>query len=492
MALRYYQIDQVKQLRESFSRGHKRIILAAPTGSGKSLVMAEMTRLSYEKGRRVVLLTHRMELFRATLAHIGRAGIPCVEISAKSAMPKGDWKVMLAMEKTLWNRINKHTGAFLPPDLIIADEIHFQNFSKIIDHFSEAFLIGFSATPIGKHIPKIYGDIISNIEIPELIEKGYLARCKPYQMEDNFDDVKISKGEFEDKSLFRHFNKSSLYEGIIDQYRTHALGMKTIIFCCNVEHTEKTWQTFKDEGYTAYMVHSKMSYLSRLWNTKEFEEDPSGIMINCGILTTGYDCPSIKCVIVYRATTSLPLWLQMQGRASRSYPGKDYFIVLDFGQNHNRHGLWNQPRTWTLDPPKKRLKVEAAPVKNCPQCSAMVYATAKVCEFCEYVFPVPTYELKEGVMVEVGTSTPLGLSGKRISELSLPDLINLQKTKKMKSSYIWRVIRTREAGDKEKEIASDPCLSEYANLMGYKPGWSMAQRKKIEEGMTGFTNYVIK
>lgn len=478
--LRPYQIEQVKMLRESFSQGHKRIILAAPTGSGKSLVMAEMTRLSYEKGRRVILLTHRMELFRATLAHIGRAGIPCVELFAKSAMPTGDWRVMLAMEKTLWNRINKHPGPFLKPDLIIADEIHFQNFSKIIDHFSEAFLIGFSATPVGKHISKIYTDIISNIEIPELIEKGFLARCKPYQMEDNFDDVKISKGEFEDKSLFRHFNKASLYKGIIEEYRTHALGLKTIIFCCNVEHTEKTWETFRDEGLNAYMVHSKMPYEHRIRNIKYFEDDPNGIMVNCGILTTGYDCPSILCIIIYRATTSLPLWLQMQGRASRSFPGKEYFIVLDFGQNHNRHGLWNQPRTWTLDPPKKRSKIESAPVKTCPQCSAMIYATTRFCEFCEYEFPVPTHEMKEGIMVEVGTSIPMGLSGKRISELALTDLINLQKTKKYKASYVWRILRTK----------GEPALREYAILMSYKNGWIFSQMKKLDQ--VGFTNYIIK
>ena len=444
--------------------------------------MALMVKQAFEKGKRVLILTHRMELFKSTLKHFGNAGIPCVSLEAGNKMPIGDWRVMLAMEKTIWNKIKRGEN-ILPIDLIIGDEIHYNNFTKIIEHFPAAYLIGFSATPTGKHICKIYTDIINNIDIPELINQRWLVPCRAYQMQDNFDDVKISKGEFEDKSLFQHFNTSKLYKGIIDEYRTRALGKKTIVFCVNVEHTKATWQTFVDAGFlNVRLVHSKMDERVRRCNIDEFERMPSGIMINCGILTTGYDHPPVECIIVYRATTSLPLWLQMQGRGSRPHEGKDEFICLDFGQNHTRLGLWNQQREWTLLPPKKRKALGSAPVRSCPTCSAMLHASARKCEFCGFVFSIVTTELREGVMCEITSGTPLSAKGKRISDLSIEQLIELQKVKRMKSSYIWRVMRAR----------GTDALKIYREQMGYNPYWLIQQMQKLQAGETQFSNYIIK
>jgi len=482
MTLRPYQSDQVRLIRESFARGHRRIVLCSPTGSGKSLVMAEMCRLAYEKGSRILLLTHRMELFRSTLAHLGRSGIPCVSLEAGNPTPIGDWKVMLAMERTIWNRISKAPNTILTPDLIIADEIHFQNFSKIINHFDATRLIGFSATPQGKHLHKIYTDIVHNIDVPELVEQGFLAKCWAREMQDDFSDVKISKGEFEDASLFKHFDTAKLYAGIIDKYKEHLSGEKGIVFCCNIKHVENTYEIFKEAGVSAFRVHSEMSDEERQYNVREFESSKDGVMINNGILTTGYDHAAITFVILYRATTSLPLFLQMIGRGSRSYPGKTHFKVIDFGGNHTRHGLWNMPRKWSLDPPKKRKVLQAAPSKNCPSCGAFLYASARVCEFCKFEFPKPTHEEKNGVLVEVDSLVPLGLTGKRVSDLSIDDLINLQKTKKYKASYVWRIARSR----------GEEALKEYGTKMGYQHGWFFNQSKEIEEGNVGFKDYILK
>jgi superfamily II DNA or RNA helicase len=455
--------------------------------------MAEMTRRAYEKGRRIIILTHRMELFKSTLAHLGRSGIPCVELNAGADMPPGDWKVCLAMEKTLWNRISKPGYAGQVPDMLIADEIHFQNFGKIIDHYSSAYLIGFSATPKGKHIHKIYTDIVQNVDIPDLIKSGFLTPCKPYQMVDDFSDVKVKGEDFEEKSLFQHFDKSKLYDGIIEEYRDKCNGQKGIVFCVNIEHTVKTYEAFKAAGINAFMVHSgsknfKMSEEERVRQIQAFEASTDGVMINSGILTTGYDHAAILWVGVMRATLSLPLWLQMQGRGSRIYPGKTHFVTLDFGQNHTRLGLWNQPRTWDIKEPKKKKKLQAAPVKNCPSCGAMLYATIRTCEYCQYEFPVPTFELREGIMCEVSSDIPLGLAGKRVSELSIKELISCQKTGRIKPSYAWRVLRTQE-----KEFPEKGLLEEYAKQMEYKRGWLYNQQSKIDdETQIGFRDYILR
>lgn len=490
--LRPYQKEAVYDLIPNlFKSGHKRIVRCAPTGSGKSHEIAEMTKLAYEKGKRVLLLSHRAEIFSGLLKQLSYHNIPVIDLKAGQRMPCGDWRIMLAMEKTIWNRIKKEPDRVLRPDLIIADEIHFMNFNNIISHFHDSYLIGFSATPQGKHLHKIYTAISSNIDTPELIAQVYLVKDWARQMEDDFSDVKISKGEFEDASMFKHFDKPKLYAGIIDKYNEHLKGEKGIVFCCNIKHTENTYDIFREAGINTFKAHSDMPQQEREYNVKEFMASNDGVMINASILTTGFDCPSIAFVILYRATTSLPLFLQMIGRGARPYPGKKYFKVIDFGKNHERHGgSWSWPRTWSLDPPKKRNKLQASAMKNCPSCGAILPAATRKCEFCKYEFPKPTSELREGVLCEVESGgIPLGLKGKRIGELTIEELMQCQKTKKLKHSYIWRVLRSMEAG--YDNIAPVECLSAYAKLMGYKNGWLFSQRKKIENGEIGFKNYKL-
>ena len=474
-----YQIPAIYELiPNSFRKGHKRIIRTAPTGSGKGLEMAELTRLTYEKGNRVLLLTHRKEILKDVLAHIGKQNIPIVDLRAGGKMPQGDWRCMMAMEKTLWNVIRKNPTSILRPDLLIVDEGHFNHFTKIINHFSDSFVITFTATPTGKHIPKIYTDIIDNIGIPELIEQGFLTPCKPYMMKDpdGFDDVKIKGGEFEDKSLFNHFNKANRYKGVLDEYFRKVKGQKGIVFCCNVEHTINTWQTFRDASVNAFLCHSnspkhKMPDSERDYNIREFESSQDGVMVNCGILTTGYSHDPIMFGIIDRATTSLSLWLQMQGRCSRIYPGKKYFTILDFGDNHTRLGLWNQKREWSLKEKKKRDKLGAAAVKSCPSCGAMLAASVRRCEYCGFEFPKPASELREGVLCEVDTLIPLGCKGKRIAELSVSELIACQTTKKISSFAAYRIARTN----------GEQFLTEYCKEKKYSNGFLWRQRQLMQD-----------
>ncbi|MFI5404878.1 MAG: DEAD/DEAH box helicase family protein [Nitrososphaerales archaeon] len=545
IALRAYQQESVYDLiPNAFREGHKRIIRCAPTGSGKSLEMAELTRLTYEKGKRTMLLTHRKELFKSTLAHIGKSNIPCAELSQGKKMPMGDWRILLAMEKTLWNVIRKYPESILKPDLIIVDEGHFNNFTKIIQHFSSSFVITFTATPEGKHISKLYTKIIDNIGIPELIEQKYLTPCKPYMMKDpeGFDNVKMKGNDFDEQSLFNHFNKANRYKGVLDEYYNKVNGLIGMVFCVNVEHTIETFNTFKNAGINSFIAHSKMSDAERDFNVREFESSSDGVMFNCGILTTGYSNDRIMWIGVDRALTSLPLWLQIQGRGSRILEGKIYFIVLDFGDNHTRLGLWNQPREWTLKEKKKNNKLQAAAVKNCPSCGAMIMARVLKCEYCGHQFEKPTHELLNGIMCEVESGgIPLGLKGKKISDMNIEDIANLQRTKKYKASYCWRIIRTMESEkfqktctecegrskvlfgkdlqcschsmppcfvcenscthcgnsgtqemNEEEKLLAPNYLSDYCKFLGYKNGWLFSQRKKIEAGEVGFRDYILK
>ena len=115
------------------------------------------------------------------------------------------------MVETVERRLKK--GFAIEPALIIIDEAHFGNFTKLIEHWKDAYIIGATATPVGKHFYKYYTNLVETITINELIQLGFLCNYRAFQMQDDFSDVKVSKGEFEEGSLFTHFDKAELYSG---------------------------------------------------------------------------------------------------------------------------------------------------------------------------------------------------------------------------------------------------------------------------------------
>lgn len=469
--LRPYQIESINELRHGFKK-YKRQILALPTGAGKTVVFSEMVRLANEKQTVTIVLTDRTELFKQTIKALGRVGVAVEEISPNSKKTYLGATIYLAMIETLKRRVNIIEQ--LNPKLIIIDEAHKGNFTKIFELFPDAKIIGATATPVGKHIPKFYQNIVQNIDVPDLVESGFLVPCKPYQMVDDFSDLSVEKGEFSSQSLDAHFNKPSLYNGVVENWQKFANGLKTICFCVNIEHTINTCNAFLDAGISAEFITSKTPTIERDGILKAFTNNAFTVLVNCGILTTGYDEPSILCVIMNRATKSLPLWLQCAGRGSRLFPNKKEFILLDFGGNHTRLGLWNESRIWSLKEKKKKDGV--APVKDCPKCSALLPAFVRNCQYCGHEFEIKENEIKEGVMIEVLPKVPDQLRGKKISELNLFELIELQKSKKYKPTYIWRVIRNKEL------------IEEYAEIMGYSSGW--VYRQELEKD-NDFTDYKL-
>ena len=471
MELRPYQEESIHLLREAFQEGHKRIVLCLPTGAGKTVVFSQMAKLAFEKNTKTLVLTDRTELFKQTIKSLGRVGVPVEEISPDKKTACREGVIFLAMVETLKRRIKKLD--WLAPDLIIIDEAHKGNFNKIFEHFPHARFIGATATPVGKHFYEEYTHIVQNIDIPQLVQDGFLSQCRAYQMVDDFSDLETKMGEFTNNSLFLHHDKPQLYNGVVENWMRLAQGKKTIVFNVNIEHTKKMHEQFIAHGISSEYITSQTPSIERERILRAFTCGAFTVLNNCGILTTGYDEPTIECVVMNRATKSLPLWLQCVGRGSRVTETKKEFLVLDFGGNHQRLGLWNEPRVWKLK--KGRVGDGVAPTKSCPVCNLVLPNSATKCE-CGYVYPKEKKVQKNGVMVEV--AVPKQLVGKRVSDLSLKELIELQKSKKYKASFVWRVVRSR----------GEECLREYARLMGYSEGWVYMQK----DGANTFTNYLLK
>ncbi len=380
MQLRTYQLHAVDQIRAAF-KDTKRVVLCLPTGAGKTVVFSEIVRRVLEKGNKVAIITHRREL----LSQAGKLN-----------------RCDILMVETLNNQIKRGVVNLADYDLLVIDEAHIGNFSKILEGFG-GFVIGATATPVSKPpMAQRYGKLIDSVSISDLIEEGYLCTPKTYAMHP-VDTSKLASrmGEFTAQSLNDAFNRPQVYDGVVHEFCRKWADKKAIVFCVNIEATKATWLQFmlKLGLERVYQVHSEQPTELRAKIMADFIASKDGILVNCGIATTGFDCPDIEVVVVNRATQSVALWLQMVGRGSRPAQGKQEFTILDFGENVHRLGFWQEPRDWSKafeGVEKKGTGV--APVKDCPCCSAVLYASARFCEFCGEIFQTEAKQATEGVL----------------------------------------------------------------------------------------------
>jgi len=261
---------------------------------------------------------------------------------------------------------------------------------------------------------------------------------------------------------------------VTDAWKEHGSGKKTMIFCVNIEESIKVADLIPG----AYCIHSKTSRQERESQLRQFHSSKDGVMVNCGILTTGYDHPPIECIIINRATTSLPLFLQICGRGSRLSQGKEYFTIIDMGGNIERLDLWEQERDWNkwfFNPPKKGMP-KPAPIRECKSCGAMLPAKKIECNFCGAVIEIKEKEYAKGELQEVNP-VPNHLKNRYLDDLSVKELYELKEAKGYKLGFICRVLRKKGA----------TALLEYQNIAGYSKGWYKHQIN----GSTDFNNFKI-
>lgn len=498
-----FQSEGVNNIREAF-KTFLRVLYVAPTGSGKTVTFADICAKAIEKGRTVLVLSDRVEIFKQNLKAITKHNVRSCLIDADNKRIDESSQLFFGMVETFKRRIELFKDIKI--DLIIVDEAHKQVYYKVFDAFPTVRVLGVTATPVGKKLHLYYNTLIQSIDIPELIEQNFLKPCLGYEMRDDFSDLKTdNSGEFTESSNFEHFNKAKIYDGIVEKYLEKAHGLKTLVFCVNIQHSVQTAKAFNAAGIRAEVLTSETSEKERARILSEYGKTFK-VLINANILVAGFDDPSIECIMFNRATNSLPVWLQGCGRGSRKLldafgdellkddgtPVKPCFMVIDFGGNFSRHGLWSQPREWSLTPPKKKKKGSGAiPVRECKNCSAMLPATQRICNFCGYEITDKEKELLQGELVEVSekvipTINP-AVVGKKISELSVPELIELEAAKKHKSIFIWRVLRAK----------GESAIIEYANAKKYKNGWIQRQiqdmsNEIMDHGTTQFKDVVIQ
>jgi len=348
MKLREYQASAVRDIKKVFAEKNNKIILQSATGSGKTIIFTHIAEAVHSKGKKVLIITDRKEMLTQAGSKLKNdeyltAGVKKPPLS----------KIVVCMVETLKRRLKNTVYLdFLKTfDLIIIDEAHKASFDKILEKLDDKqFVIGATATPLrtGKMNPlsKYYSKIVNTIEISDLIEKKFLSKPRYYGVKIDLSGVRTTAGDYNSGDLGNKYNDSKLYEGVISNYTRHVPDTKTLIFSATIENSKNLCADFNRLGIEAKHLDSNMTDKNRATILREFKEQKFKVLCNVGILTTGFDDPDIQTVILYRATKSLPLYLQMVGRGSRVTDNKKEFTILDFGNNVANHGFWHEDRTW--------------------------------------------------------------------------------------------------------------------------------------------------
>jgi len=343
MTLRPYQERFINNIAAKLST-HRKVVAQLATGGGKTICFAAICdRYCAKSSKDILILVHREELLAQATKAI-RLQSQAVTAGMKS-IPQA--RVYVAMVETAYKRLDK----FANIGLVIVDECHIGNFTKVIEHFTQSYIIGFTATPLAARktnpLRNYFDDIVCGIDIPDLIEQGFLCPELTYSAAQIVDRarLKMKAGEFDQAQMAAAYKAPKYIETTINAYKAHSLGRKTIIFNCNVEHSMAVNAAFQSAGFNSRHLDADSPDRSEV--LQWFANTPDAILNNIGIATTGFDQPDIETVIVNKATASMPLWLQMCGRGARPHPVKLAFTIIDLGGNCITHGLWSSPRNWS-------------------------------------------------------------------------------------------------------------------------------------------------
>jgi len=330
------------------------LVYQLPTGGGKTVIFSEIARRYIElTNKKVLILTHRIELSNQTSKMLSEFNVnnKIINSNVKELYDQDDYMCFVAMVETLKNRLNDDKLKLDQIGMVIIDEAHYNSFRKLFKYFDNCFILGVTATPLSSNIKlpmnEIYDELLVGEPLMTLVKRGFLAEAITYTYDVALGGLKVGiNGDYTVKSSEELYSNNFMQEKLLYAYEQKSKGKKTLIFNNGINTSLQVYETFKAEGYDIRHLDNTNSKQERAFILKWFKETPDAILTSVGILTTGFDEPSIETIILNRATKSITLYYQMIGRGSRVFGDKKEFRVLDLGNNAARFGLWGTPLNW--------------------------------------------------------------------------------------------------------------------------------------------------
>ena len=437
MQLRPYQQQLITDIRLQYQMGRRRVLAVLATGGGKTVCFSYIAQSAARKGNRVCILVHRAELLEQASRSLKAMCIPHGLIQAGRSMNLTH-AVQVASVGTIARRLH-----LLPRDffqLVVVDEAHHTTagtWSKVVDHFHTAHLLGVTATPIrgdGRGLGEHYEVMVQGPTAAWLTDNGFLARARVLAPP-GFDAAGLRKrmGDYDTKQAEQRVKQ--IHGDVFSHYCRHLSGQTAIAFCFSVAHAEAVADLFQRQGVAAASIDGTMDSPTRRGLLEDLGTGRLKVLTSCALLGEGVDVPSVGGCIMLRPTASVGLHLQMIGRCLRP-SGDKVAVVLDHVGNTLNLGHHLEDREWSLDGVKKRDREAAPSVKVCPVCFAANPANAQVCVECRHEFRPEVRELQ----VVPGELRELQMRARRREQggaQTLEDLIALGHQRGMKNPHGW-------------------------------------------------------
>lgn len=474
--LRPYQADIFNQIPHALKLGP--VLVQAPPRSGKSKIIAALCARIVVAGKIPLVLTHRDKIQKQLIEHCAGVSI-AADTDHVFIQPQHTY---VAMNQTLVKRphILSQLLTLGTQLVILCDEAHRGDFNKTFAMLPAALRVAFTATPAwkwAKFLPATYTSLIHGPQISELMQSGNITPIDYYEMRSDLTDLKLaSTGEYTEESQFNVFDRAQLYDGLFEELPKFQFK-KCIVFCASKKAADKLNEQILQHGYRSVCYYSGLPTYNLAQFTTLHTVD---VLVTVSALSEGFDYSGIDLNILWRATTSLPLFIQMGMRGATPEIGKIRTTVLDFGGNNSRFGghtgciALTMDRDWNVlwQPPEKLPKKRdgVASIKHCTACDYIISALARSCSNCGYIYPDVEQRLIDGQLVqiqEVEAATTAVLheaTGRRISTLTAKELAVYAKQKD-KKAFAMRVAKART-------ITQPTYAYEYAKEIGYKSQWA--------------------
>lgn len=346
MELRPYQQEAKDAIFHSWDEGIQKTLLVLPTGCGKTIVFAKVAEECVRQGDRVLILAHRGELLEQAADKIGRStGLGCATEKAEATCLGSWFRITVGSVQSLMreSRLNKFDEDYF--NTIIIDEAHHcisDSYQRVLNHFHDAKVLGVTATPDRgdmKNLGSVFENLSYEYTLPKAIKEGYLSPIKavtiPLQVD--LTGVGVQSGDFKAGDLGTALDP--YLEQIAEEMKKYCVDKKTVVFLPLVKTSQKFRDLLNAKGFRAAEVNGESKDRAEI--LEDFDKDKYNVLCNSMLLTEGWDCPSVDCIVVLRPTKVRSLYCQMVGRGTRLSPetGKDHLLLLDFLWHTERHEL---------------------------------------------------------------------------------------------------------------------------------------------------------
>lgn len=371
LALRPYQLEAKEAIQGQWAQGNKKTLLVLPTGTGKTIVFSKLIEDCVRGGERVLVLAHRGELLDQAADKLSQStGLKCAVEKAEESCIGSWYRVVVGSVQSLMRE--KRLAEFGSDhfDSIVVDEAHHcisDSYQRVLNYFDQAKVLGVTATPDRgdmRNLGTYFESLAYEYSLPKAIKEGFLcpitAQCIPLKLD--LTGVGQQAGDFKAADLGNALDPY-LYQ-IADEMAKYCMDRKSVVFLPLIKTSQKFRDILTEKGFAAAEVNGDSKDRAEI--LKDFDAGKYNVLCNSMLLTEGWDCPTVDCIVVLRPTKIRSLYSQMVGRGTRLSPGKDDLLLLDFLWHTERHELCHPAHLICENEEVAKKMTENIELSGCP------------------------------------------------------------------------------------------------------------------------------